>query len=147
MLKPLSLSLFPLGSLLMSVPSSVETSTSTGSGDWLNPTGRGLLPLPLCRLPSYPPFPRRRPTQSSLSFSRVLRRRGLRWPPITGCSVWDHPCPETTGERGGASLFIFSLILYLYFFPKQMEPLCLIAPDTDCEYEVGLCLLSSVVLF
>lgn len=30
------------GSPLMSAPSSVETSTSTGSGDWLNREGRGL---------------------------------------------------------------------------------------------------------
>uniref|UniRef100_A0A3Q3GMF0 protein-serine/threonine phosphatase n=1 Tax=Labrus bergylta TaxID=56723 RepID=A0A3Q3GMF0_9LABR len=34
------------GSPLMSAPSSVETSTSTGSGDWLNREGQGLLTSP-----------------------------------------------------------------------------------------------------
>lgn len=61
-----SLSLSPPGSLLMFAPSSAETSTSIDSGDWLNRAGggRGLLTslVPLCRLPSCPPFPPRRPT-------------------------------------------------------------------------------------
>lgn len=55
--------LLPLpGLLLMCAPSSVETSTSTGFGDWLNREGgrvalfTSLLPL-LHRLPSCPPFP------------------------------------------------------------------------------------------
>lgn len=128
----------------MSALSSVETSTSTGSGDWLNQGERGLL-TSLFLFAGFHPALRSHHTDDPPALSeplrRVLRRRGLRWPPAMGWTVWDHPSPETTGESGGASLFfVFSFLCFSFsflfdslfvFFPKQMEPFCLIAPDTD----------------
>lgn len=70
----------------------------------------------------------------------------LRWPPHTGWTVWDQQNPRTTGEGGGASFFFFFLfffrccffslgslfVLFFFLLQNKEEPLCLIAPDTDC---------------
>lgn len=116
---------FVVGSLLMSAPSSVETSTSTGSGDWLNREGAGLVDQPLPLLPASI-LPLRSHTDDPPALSeplrRVLRRWGLGRPPKTGWTVRDHQSPKLLRRDGGATLFFFFLlffffsILYLYFF-------------------------------
>lgn len=91
--------------------------------------GTGLVeqPLPLCRLPSCPPFPRRRPTSPlwASQIRRVLRRWGLGWAPNMGRTVWDHQSPETTGTAGGASFFFSSwfFICIIFFFSKTKRSL------------------------
>ena len=123
-----------LGSLLMCAPSSVETSTSTGSGDWLNQEGRDLLTSLFLSAGFLPALRSHTDDPPALSepLRCLLRRRGLGWTPYTGWTVWGHQSPETTGEGVGASLFFFPffffLILYLFFvfvFQNKMEPFAL----------------------
>lgn len=122
---------FVVGSLLMSAPSSVETSTSTGSGDWLNREGAGLVDQPLPLLPASI-LPLRSHTDDPPALSeplrRVLRRWGLGRPPKTGWTVRDHQSPKLLRRDGGATLFFFfssvfflldSLFVFFFFFPKQ----------------------------
>lgn len=145
-----SLSLSPPGSLLMFAPSSAETSTSIDSGDWLNRAGggRGLLTslVPLCRLPSCPPFPPRRPTSPLwASQTRPGETRAGGRPPDTGWKVRGHQgAHKLLRGVGGAACFFFSrffiCMFFLFFFQNKTEPLCLIAPDADCVHtEVSSC--------
>lgn len=144
----------------MFAPSSVETSTSTGSGDWLNWEGRGLLTSLFLSAGFHPALHSHADDPPALSepLRHVLRRWGLGWLSNTGWTVWDHQSPETTGEGGGSQLVFFSswffICFFLFFFQNKTEPFCLIAPDTDCVRMevslctwVGVCLLSSLVLF
>lgn len=149
----------------MSAPSSVETSTSTGSGDWLNWEERGLLTSLFLSASFHPALHSHPDGPPALSepLRHVLRRWGLGWPTNTGWTVRDHQNPESTGEGEGASLFFLFYFLFVFFpswfficifFENKMEPLCLIAPDTDCVCMevslctwVGVCSLSSFVLF
>lgn len=135
----------------MSAPSSVETSTSTDSGDWLNQEGAGLVdqPLPLCRPPSCPPFPHRRPT-SPLWASWGDEGWGDR---LTRDEQYGITRTQKLLRRvgEGASLFFFFFLLdslfVFVFFQNKTEPLCLIAPDTDCvRMEVSLCTWVGVCL-
>lgn len=76
--------------------------------------------------------------------------------------IWDEQYGITRAQKllrreGEPPFLFFFFILYLYFFfffQNKMEPLCLIAPDTDCVRMkkswcmwVGVCLLSSLVPF
>lgn len=110
---------FVVGSLLMSAPSSVETSTSTGSGDWLNREGAGLVDQPLPLLPASI-LPLRSHTDDPPALSeplrRVLRRWGLGRPPKTGWTVRDHQSPKLLRRDGGATLFFF---FFFYFFSSR----------------------------
>lgn len=123
---------FAAGSPPMSAPSSVETSTSTGSGDWSNRRGVVVQPRPLCcwSPPRPPPPP----------------RRGSGRAPNSGWTVRDHPPTHTRKrkriknswrrerEPGCSSYLLESSCFFLFYFfpPKHIkEPLCLTAPDTD----------------
>lgn len=131
----LCLSVFLLGSLLMSAPSLVETSTSTDSGDWLYQRGDEACwlassSLPASTLPSAPTQTAHQPSLSlsDLSWGEEGWGDRLRWDE----QFRIHQIQKLLGREGEPTFFFFFLILYLYFFPKQMEPFCLIAPDTDC---------------
>ena len=157
------------GSLLMCAPSSVETSTSTGSGDWLNREGGVAGWQASSSQPGFqsrPPFPHRRPASPLwASGARSWRRGGLGRAPDTGWTVMGSPEPRNYWGGRGSHLFFFCLfffffdslfvILNFFFLPQnKTEPLCLIAPDTDCvRMKVSLCvwvgvrLLGSLVPF
>lgn len=91
------------------------------------------------------------PPALSEPLRHVLRRWGLGWPPNMGWTVWDHQSPETTEEGRGSHLvfflfFFFSWVFICIFFQNKTEPLCLIAPDTDCAYESELMFVSQSTL-
>lgn len=147
----------------MSAPSSVETSTSTGSGDWLIWERRGLLTSLFLSAGFHPALHSHTDDPPALSepLRRVLGRWGLGWPPNTGWTVWDHQSPETTEEgRGGGQLVLFFFLSFfswffscIFFFPKQngaslpyRSRYCVRMEVSLCTW-VGVCLMSLSVLF
>lgn len=122
------------GLLPTCAPSLVETSTSTGSGDQLIReravacSSASSSPPPA----SIPPLRSRADDPPALLGAFPRRIEGWRDPLTRDEQFGDHRNPEAH-EEGGGPLFFF-LILSLFFPPQKnkMEPLCLIAPDTDC---------------
>lgn len=147
----------------MSAPSSVETSTSTGSGDWLNREGVGACwPASSSLLASIlPSVPTQTTHQPSLSLSDTSWGDESWGDRLTGDEQYGITRAQKLMRREGEPplfffFFFFVLFdsLFVFFFQNKTEPLCLIAPDTDCVRMkvslctwVGVCLLSSLVPF
>lgn len=127
----LSLSLSRSGSPLTSAPSSVETSTSTGSGDWLKCKGRDLSTslflsagfLPVLRFPNRRPASPLWASQTCPEETRVgaTAYHGMNsMGSLEPRNYWGGRGSQLVSSSSFFFFFFFFLILYLYFFfPKQ----------------------------
>lgn len=137
----------------MSAPSSVETSTSTGSGDWLYRGGRGSLTGLFLSARFHPALRSRTdsPTALSKPLRLVLRRGGLRWKSYDGRNSTGSPKSRNYwGERGPASFFFpFWFFICIFFFQNKWSPsaLSLLILTVCVRRWVRVCLLNLLVLF